>query len=166
MDSKLIQFAQILFLSTALLSSCAKRPTEIKVVQAPRPTLDLPLLTPLQLDGVQWSIITENNYKEIFAKLKDQGYQPILFSLNEAGYEKLSINMTKIRGHMAQQKAVIAALKSYYNISDDPQLIVPSVLKPVPPVKVVTDKKEVPVPTKQPEVPKKGLARTLIPFLK
>jgi hypothetical protein len=138
-------------------------------MQVPRPSLDLPALMPLQLDGVQWTIITENNYKDIFEKLKEKGYQPILFSLDESGYEKLSINMTKIRGHMAQQKAVIVALKQYYNVPDNPQSLVPEFKTSVL-VKDQTDKKETLTGPKQQidpdKVKSKGLARKLIPFSK
>jgi hypothetical protein len=81
--------------------------------------LDLPVIPPLQLDGMQWYVVTENNVADIMQKLKAGGAAPVFFALDERGYEALSVNMTKIRAYMAQQKTVIVALKKYYEVPDE-----------------------------------------------
>jgi hypothetical protein len=81
--------------------------------------LDLPQLTPLQLDGMNWYVVTETNFEEVMSKIKSSGLQPVVFSLDEKGYENLSVNMTKIRAYIAQQKAIIVALKEYYKVPDN-----------------------------------------------
>jgi len=104
-----------------MLSSCLlpKRKVQVQVKPVERAPLDLPPLAPLQLDGMNWYVVTENNFADIMAKLKSSGMQPVIFSLDEKGYENLSVNMTKIRGYITQQKAVIVALKDYYNVPDN-----------------------------------------------
>lgn len=90
-----------------------------------RKPIDLPAVPPLQLDAMRWQILTESNFQEQMKKIKDSGMQPVFFALDERGYEALSINMTKIRGYIAQQKSVIYALKSYYGVPDNPESLTP-----------------------------------------
>jgi hypothetical protein len=90
-----------------------------------RTPVDLPAIPPLQLDPMHWQIVTESNFPEQMQKIKDSGMQPVFFTLDEKGYEALSVNMTKIRGYISQQKSVIYALKSYYNVPDNPESLTP-----------------------------------------
>lgn len=95
------------------------------VAPVERKPIDLPAIPPLQLDAMRWQIITESNFPEQMKKIKDSGMQPVFFALDEKGYEALSVNMTKIRGYISQQKSVIYALKSYYNVPDNPESLTP-----------------------------------------
>ena len=139
MVQKLIHFAQncwfplkrrnlvsLALLSPLLLSSClAPKKIQVQVKPVERTPLELPSLAPLQLDGMNWYVVTESNFADIMAKLKASGMQPVIFSLDEKGYENLSVNMTKIRGYITQQKTVIVALKDYYNVPDNPETLTP-----------------------------------------
>jgi len=91
-----------------------------------RVQLDLPAIAPLQLDGMHWYVVTESNFADVIAKLKSAGLQPVFFALDERGYENLSVNMTKIRGYIAQQKIVIVSLKDYYGVIDNPEALTPA----------------------------------------
>ncbi len=95
------------------------------VAPVERNPIDLPAIPPLQLDAMRWQIVTETNFQEQMKKIKDSGMQPVFFALDEKGYEALGINMTKIRGYISQQKSVIYALKSYYNVPDNPESLTP-----------------------------------------
>ena len=117
-----LSLLSLALLSPLMLSSCLlpKRKVQVQVKPVERAPLDLPPLAPLQLDGMNWYVVTESNFADIMAKLKSSGMQPVIFSLDEKGYENLSVNMTKIRGYITQQKTVIVALKDYYNVPDNP----------------------------------------------
>ncbi len=115
----------MLSLNLLLLSSCFSRKVQVQVAPVDRKPIDLPAIPPLQLDGMRWQIVTESNFQEQMKKIKDSGLQPVFFALDEKGYEALSINMTKIRGYVSQQKSVIFALKSYYGVPDNPESLTP-----------------------------------------
>jgi len=114
-----------LSLSLLLPSSCLSRKINMTVKPVERTPVDLPAIPPLQLDPMHWQIVTESNCPEQMQKIKDSGMQPVFFTLDEKGYEALSVNMTKIRGYISQQKSVIYALKSYYNVPDNPESLTP-----------------------------------------
>jgi hypothetical protein len=114
-----------LSLSLLLPSSCLSRKINMTVKPVERTPVDLPAIPPLQLDPMHWQIVTESNFPEQMQKIKDSGMQPVFFTLDEKGYEALSVNMTKIRGYISQQKSVIYALKSYYNVPDNPESLTP-----------------------------------------
>jgi hypothetical protein len=97
-----------------LLTGCATTPTTI-VADVPRNPIVLPSIDVLQLDSVDWVIVTETNYKEVFAALKKQGLNPVIFGLSENGYKRLAINTAKIRSMLQQQKAVMEAYRLYYD---------------------------------------------------
>ena len=124
-----IHFALICWLSLSLSlllpSSCLSRKINMTVKPVERTPVDLPAIPPLQLDPMHWQIVTESNFPEQMQKIKDSGMQPVFFALDEKGYEALSVNMTKIRGYISQQKSVIYALKSYYNVPDNPESLTP-----------------------------------------
>ena len=180
-----------------MLSSCLlpKRKVQVQVKPVERAPLDLPPLAPLQLDGMNWYVVTESNFADIMAKLKASGMQPVIFSLDEKGYENLSVNMTKIRGYITQQKTVIVALKDYYNVPDNPETLTPPVTRltqgtglgivtPAAPAAVATPAVTpapaaapavVPAapaaptaaaPTASPAPAKKGMAKFIPPFMK
>lgn len=179
--------ASLLLASPLALSSCRKRTTTIiDVKPVERAPLDLPPLAPLQLDGINWYVVTENNSTDIITKLKSNGLQPALFSLDEKGYEKLAENMTKIRGYIASQKAIIAALKDYYKVPDNPQALTPPLTKltqgsgsgPIVPTTAPTTAAPVAAPAAQASspaipaatatttAPKKRMVKLIPPFMK
>tara|TARA_B110000444_G_scaffold255561_1_gene290170 strand:+ start:1249 stop:1572 length:324 start_codon:yes stop_codon:yes gene_type:complete len=63
---------------------------------------------------IEWVIITEENYKEVFAKLKKTGRPLAVFGLTDKGYANLGLNFSDIRALVQQQKTIIAAYEAYY----------------------------------------------------
>ena len=166
-----------------LLSSClTHKKLQVQVQPVTRVPLDLPAIAPLQLDGMSWYVVTESNFTEVIAKLKAAGVQPVFFALDERGYENLSVNMTKIRGYIVQQKIVIVSLKDYYGVPDNPEALTPApsrlsmgsgsniptaaaVSQPIA-AKTVTAQPVTAQPATAQPPAKKGMAKFIPPFLK
>jgi len=98
------------------LSACGSSVKPIQIVSAPleRVPLDLPPVDVLKLDDVNWIIVTEENIQSVWADLEKKKYSVVIFGLTDKGYEDLSVNVAKLKKLVQQQKAVIAAYKSYY----------------------------------------------------
>ena len=79
-----------------------------------RVPLNLPDPTPPKLDELKWIIITSENAEEVFAKLKEQGTDPVLFGLTDDGYETLSKNFAQIRAYMIKQGTTLKEYREYY----------------------------------------------------
>ena len=89
-----------------------------------RAPLDLPNPETPKLEEVRWIIITSENAEEVFAKMKEQGKDPVLFGLSDDDYELLSKNFAQIRAYMIQQGLTLEQYREYYegndSTTDDP----------------------------------------------
>lgn len=98
-----------------ILTSCSSvKPIEVQYKPADRVPLNLPAVDQLQLDAITWYIITETNGEEVFEKLEQKKFDPVLYGLTDKDYEALSLNITKIMKLVTQQKSIIAAYEKYY----------------------------------------------------
>ena len=106
----------LLGLLAVFLSSCSESVQEIQVttVEVSKTPLNLSNPDPLQLQDVEWIIITKDNAMEIFEKLKAAGGEYALFAVEDTGYEKIQVNYTDIRNKLAEQKQLLLAYKEYY----------------------------------------------------
>ena len=106
----------LLGLLAVFLTSCGSSVKEIQVstVEVSKTPLGIPNLDPLQLQGVEWIIITKDNAMEIFEEIKSKGGEYSLFALTDTGYEKLALNFTDIRNRLAQQRQILLSYKEYY----------------------------------------------------
>ena len=106
----------LLGLLAVFLTSCGSSVKEIQVstVEVSKIPLNLPSLDPLQLQDVEWIIITKDNAMEIFEEIKSKGGEYSLFALTDTGYEKLALNFTDIRNRLAQQRQILLSYKEYY----------------------------------------------------
>ena len=113
----------LLGLLAVFLTSCGSSVKEIQVstVEVSKTPLGIPNLDPLQLQGVEWIIITKDNAMEIFEKLKAAGGEYALFAVEDTGYEKIQVNYTDIRNKLAEQKQLLLAYKEYYE-SEEPEV--------------------------------------------
>jgi hypothetical protein len=103
-------------LAILLLSSCAGAVKEISTfkIEKKREPLAIEDPSPLQLQNVEWIIITKDNAEEVFEKIKSSGGEYSLFALTDNGYEKLSLNFADIRNKLAEQRQIILSYKDYY----------------------------------------------------
>jgi hypothetical protein len=111
----------VLVLVATLLSGCSWLTKEVETSYTPveKPTLTLPDADEVRMRKIEWFIITEDNYEEVFAELKESGNVVVLLGLTSQGYENLSLNLSDIRTFVQQQQAIIKAYKGYYAESNE-----------------------------------------------
>jgi len=98
------------------LIGCSSRPKVIHIKAEP---IDpVPLILPdvdrLELENTKFYVVTEKNAQEVFDKLREKNYDPVIFGVTDDGYEILSVNRAKLLQLVQQQKAIILAYKEYY----------------------------------------------------
>ena len=100
---------------TIFLTSCSGvKELSIFKEEVPRAKLNLEKPTPLQMEKIQWHIITSENAEEVFKKLEAEGIDPVLFGLTDKDFELLSKNFAKIRNQLKIQNDLIDKYKEYY----------------------------------------------------
>ena len=100
-----------------LLSSCAAgvKVIDTYTIEKKREPLALEDPKPLELQDIDWIIITKDNADEVFEKIKnDKNGDYALFALTDNGYEKLALNFADIRNKIAEQRQIILSYKDYY----------------------------------------------------
>ena len=113
---RLIGNVLVFGLIAILLSSCAAGVKVIDTykIEKKREPLALEDPTPLELQDVEWIIITKDNAEEVFEKVKSSGGDYALFAVTDEGYEKLALNFADIRNKLAEQRQIILSYKEYY----------------------------------------------------
>jgi len=109
-------------LAILLLSSCVGAVKEITSykIEKKREPLNIGDPTPLELQDVDWIIITKENAAEVFEKIKnDKNGDYALFALTDTGYEKLALNFADIRNKLAEQRQIILSYKDYYEPKEE-----------------------------------------------
>ena len=98
------------------ISACGSSVKKLDILTTPveKVPLQLPSVTELNLESIEWILVTENNIEEVFKELEKKKYDPVVFGVSDAGYESLSLNLAKIKQFVKQQKAVIIAYQRYY----------------------------------------------------
>tara|TARA_R100001086_G_scaffold69838_1_gene33290 strand:- start:120 stop:446 length:327 start_codon:yes stop_codon:yes gene_type:complete len=106
-----------------LLSSCASfslfgkdevKKVEVQTKAVEREKLDLPFPSPVELEKPDWIIIHPGNVEEVWKYMKENQNDIVLFGLTDEGYETLSINLTKLRDIIEQQRIILFKYKKYY----------------------------------------------------
>ena len=105
----------ILIAGVLSLSGCSSiKKLDIFTMEVERQPLDLEKPTIQELEKLKWIIITSDNAEEVFAKMKEQGKDPVLFGLSDDDYELLSKNFAQIRAYMIQQGMTLEQYREYY----------------------------------------------------
>ena len=100
---------------TIFLTSCAGvKELSIFKEEVPRAKLNLDKPTPLQMEKLQWHIITSENAAEVFAKLEADGIDPVLWGLTDKDFELLAKNFAQIRNKLMETNALLDKYKEYY----------------------------------------------------
>lgn len=68
----------------------------------------------VELEKINWIIITKDNAEDIFSMLTEKQTDAVLFGLTDDNYEILSKNFAHIRAYIVQQKEIINQYKKYY----------------------------------------------------
>jgi len=106
-------FAIILLLT---VSGCTFGTKNLDVISRPVDRVPLTVYDPqrLELQDIEWFVITRENADEVFDELEERGLYPVVFGLSGTGYKALAVNVDEIKQFMILQKAIIDAYRSYY----------------------------------------------------
>ena len=103
-----------LILITSLTSCSGVKQLEIFKTEVEREKLNLKKPTPLELEQLQWIIITSNNANEVFTRLEEAGIDPVLFGLTDKDFELLAKNFARIRNQLKITNDLLDKYKQYY----------------------------------------------------
>ena len=73
----------------------------------------------LKMEQIDWIIITEENYKQVFDDLKKKNKDVVLFGLTDDGYETLAVNFAQVRKYIILNKNILQKYKDYYEGKKD-----------------------------------------------
>ena len=104
----------MLILTTFLTSCSTVSKLDIFKTEVERAPLNLPDPETPKMEELKFIIITSENAEEVFAKMKEQGKDPVLFGLSDDDYETLAKNFAQIRAYMIQQQLIIEKYREYY----------------------------------------------------
>ena len=97
------------------LTSCSGvKQLEIFKTEVEREKLNLKKPTPLELEQLQWIIITSDNAEEVFTRLEEAGIDPVLFGLTDKDFELLAKNFARIRNQLKITNDLLDKYKQYY----------------------------------------------------
>ena len=115
-----ILVAQIILMvcGIMMLGGCASKPTikqiEVTTTAVEKLPLSLPNPAPLDMQEVEWMIVTEDNIDEAWQLLKDKNEGVALFALRHGDYERLALNIKEIRALLGEYIVILQKYKEYY----------------------------------------------------
>ena len=122
-SQRLIQNAlvlPILLISLTAISGCSSvKELEIFTKEIERTPLNLNAPQALEMEELDWIIITEENYKQVFDDLKKKNKDVVLFGLTDDGYETLAVNFAQVRKYIILNKSILQKYKDYYEGKKD-----------------------------------------------
>ena len=122
-------------LITFLISGCATtNPLEVFTKEVGRMPLDLELPPVETLEQVNLIVITSENQEEVFAKMKEQNIDPVIFGYSDEDWELVTKNNVRMRNTIIKLRAIIEAYKEYYEPEEQEgsnnSIIKPSTFEP------------------------------------
>ena len=84
-----------------------------KVIEKKLP-LNIPNPEPLNLDHVEWIIVTEENINEVWAQIQADNEGVALFALRHGDYEQLALNIADIKKLSGEYVIILKQYKEYY----------------------------------------------------
>jgi len=115
MMKKLIILLPLLAL---FLVGCASKPPikqiEVTTTAIEKLPLSLPSPAPLELQEVEWMIVTEENIEEAWALLTSKNEGVALFALRHGDYERLALNIKEIRALLGEYIVILKKYREYY----------------------------------------------------
>ena len=119
------QVVVLLLLALVLfLTGCSMTPKVKEIAITTTATEKLPLSLPdpqaLELQEVEWIIVTEENIEEVWQLLRDKNEGVALFALRHGDYERLALNIKDIRATIGEYVVVLKQYREYYE-GDTPQ---------------------------------------------
>ena len=101
-----------------MLAGCASKPPikqiEVTTTAIEKLPLSLPNPAPLELQEVEWMIVTEENIEEAWALLTSKNEGVALFALRHGDYERLALNIKEIRALLGEYIVILKKYREYY----------------------------------------------------
>ena len=108
----------ILLLFLTFLTSCStvlQERLDVNTVENSRPELNLQQPEKLDLDDVEYYVITPENVNEVFKQLKEKGVEPIIIGTTSQGFVFIVSNNIKIQQLMEKYQNYIIQQNKYYS---------------------------------------------------
>ena len=116
--TSVLTFCVGLVVIASFLSGCSITPkvkqVEVSTTAVEKLPLSLPDPQPLELQEVEWIIVTEDNIEEVWQLLRDKNEGVALFALRHGDYEKLALNIKDIRATIGEYVVVLKKYREYY----------------------------------------------------
>jgi hypothetical protein len=114
--NNIIKIISVIALSLLLTNCSILGEKVIKVLTQEQSREKLNFKTPTleEMEKLRWIVITSNNATEVFAKMKAEGLDPVLFGLSDEDYELLAKNFAQIRSTLKQTQDILDRYKEYY----------------------------------------------------
>ena len=109
----------MLILTTFLTSCSSIAKLDVFKTEVKRAPLNLENPATPKMEELKFIIIHSENAEEVFAKMKEQGKDPVLFGLSDDDYETLAKNFAQIRAYMIKQQLIIDKYREYYEPAEE-----------------------------------------------
>ena len=108
----------MLVVALIFLAGCSSTPkikeVAITTTAVEKLPLSLPNPQPLELQEVEWIVVTEENIEEVWQLLKDKNEGVALFALRHGDYERLALNIKDIRAQLGEYIVILKKYREYY----------------------------------------------------
>jgi hypothetical protein len=112
----------LIFLATIFLQGCnTTKSLEIFTKEVERTPLNLEMPPAEVMEQVRIIVVTSENQEEVFAKLKEQNIDPVIFGYSDEDWELVQKNNARLRSQIVRLRAIIEAYKQYYEAPKDTQ---------------------------------------------
>ena len=105
-------FRVLLLAGLILFSGCST----LGIITEPvdKPALDISLPPPLELEDIEFYVLTKDNAIQVLDELEKKGLKPVIIGLSGKGYKILALNVDKIKNHIELLNEIIKKYKDYY----------------------------------------------------
>ena len=69
---------------------------------------------PLDLEHIEWVIVTRENIDEVWAQIEGDNEGVALFALRHGDYERLALNIAEIRAQLGEYVIILKRYREYY----------------------------------------------------
>ena len=112
------KYIMLMVIGVLILGGCASKPTikqiEVTTTAVEKLPLSLPNPAPLELQEVEWMIVTEENIEEAWALLTSKNEGVALFALRHGDYERLALNIKENRALLGEYIVILKKYREYY----------------------------------------------------
>ena len=69
---------------------------------------------PLELQHIEWVIVTRDNIEEVWTEIQSDNEGVALFALRHGDYERLALNLADIRAQLGEYVVILKRYRKYY----------------------------------------------------